>query len=76
MRYALIENEKVKNIIALHPKNEADFPSAVRLNDIHAAIGDDYIDGVFYRNGERILSESEKATDIENALAILLGGEG
>lgn len=60
MNYALIENNIVTNIIWLYPKNVSDFPNAVPMNDIPVAIGDEYIDGIFYRNGERILTEVEQ----------------
>ena len=60
MNYALIENNIITNIIWLHPGNVNDFPNAVSLNDVPASIGDTYIDGVFYRNGERILSMMEQ----------------
>ena len=60
MDYALIENGVVTNVIWLHPKNAVDFPSAVPMGDVPAAIGDTYEDGVFYRNGERVLTTSEQ----------------
>ncbi len=47
MNYALIENGIVTNLIWLHPGNAADFPGAVPLGDIPAAIGDTYVNGVF-----------------------------
>lgn len=59
MRYALIQNQAVINIIELNPKNEADFPNAARLIDVPAAIGDAFEDGTFYRNGERVLTNAE-----------------
>ena len=59
MNYALIDNGIVTNVIWLHPKNASEFLNAVPMNDILAIIGDEYIDGVFYRNGERVLTRSE-----------------
>lgn len=61
MNYALIQNGIVTNIIWLYPGNASDFPNAVPTNDIPVAIGDTYTDGVFYRNGERVLTELEQA---------------
>lgn len=61
MDYALIENDLVTNIIWLHEENAHEFPNAVKMNDISAQIGDSYIDGVFYRDGSRILSALEQA---------------
>ena len=72
MNYALIENNKVVNIIWLYEGNEKDFPNVVRLKDKPVVVGDNYIDGKFYRNDEEILSEKELAEQVIN---ILLGGE-
>ena len=59
MNYALIDNNIVSNIIYLYHNNANEFPNAVLINNISVNIGDEYIDGVFYRNGERILTRSE-----------------
>lgn len=75
MNYALIENGVVTNIIWLHPRNADDFPNAVPLHDIPAVAGDTYEDGVFYRNGEHVLTAAEIAQaekeDMQAALALL-----
>lgn len=75
MNYALIENGIVTNVIWLYPKNASDFPNAVPMNDIPAAIGDAYTDGVFYREGERVTTVQEQmqkeAADMQEALALL-----
>ena len=75
MNYAMIDNGVVTNVIWLHPKNAADFPNAVALNNIPATMGDTYEDGVFYRNGERVLTDAEIAqaemADMQAALALL-----
>ena len=75
MNYALIENGVVTNIIWLYPGNASDFPNAVPLGDVPAAIGDTYTDGVFYHNGERVLTITEymqkEAADMQEALALL-----
>ena len=59
MNYALIENNIITNIIWLYPDNASDFPNAVPLNDVSVGIGDMYIDGIFYRDEERVLTEVE-----------------
>ena len=78
MDYALIENGNVTNIIWLHPGNIDDFPNAVPMNDVPAAIGDSYADGGFYRNGERVLSAAEQMqaemAKQEAVLENLIGG--
>lgn len=79
MNYALIENGIVTNIIWLYPGNADEFPNAVPMNDVPAGIGDSYEDGVFYRDGERVLTEAEQAMaeaeaeneDMKAALALL-----
>ena len=73
MNYALIENGLVTNLIWLHPGNAEDFPSAVPLGDVPAAIGDAYTDGAFYRDGVKVLTAVEQAvadvlSEIERAL--------
>jgi len=75
MNYALIENGIVSNIIWLYPGNAADFPNAVPCGDYAVAIGDTYTEGVFYRDGERMLTPVEQAQaeqeDMQKALNIL-----
>lgn len=71
MNYAIVENGVVVNVICLHDKNLSDFPDAVALNDVPAGIGDAYIDGVFYRDGVAILSPTEEARQMREALALL-----
>ena len=81
MNYALIENGIVTNIIWLYPGNVSDFPNAVPLGEVPAGIGDTYADGVFYRDGEKVLSAVEQAqktiaeyetalSEIETALGV------
>lgn len=78
MNYALIEDGVVTNVIWLHPGNASDFPNAVALNDIPAEIGDSYVDGAFYRDGEKIVSAMEsarmEAREANEILDSLIGG--
>lgn len=60
MRYAIVENSIVTNIIWLHPANASNFPNAVPMNDYPAGIGDTYDGEYFYRDGERIHSLAEQ----------------
>lgn len=71
MDYALIENGVVTNLIWLHYSNAHEFPNAVPLAGVPAGIGDTFLDGVFYRDGERVLSRTEH---LENILDNLIGG--
>ena len=57
MEYALIKDEIVVNLIWLHPMNADDFPNAVPIEDLPVQIGDTYIDGIFYRDGEEVKNE-------------------
>lgn len=61
MRYALIDNGTVANIIALNDRNASDFPAAVKLGDRPVGIGDTYTDGKFYRDGVEVLTPMEQA---------------
>lgn len=75
MNYALIDNGVVANIICLHPMNAREFPEAVPFGDLPVQIGDTYVDGVFYHEGEKVLTayESQLAEmeDMKAALANL-----
>lgn len=72
MRYALISNGIVVNVIWLNDKNAGDFPSAVKLGDRPVTMGDTYADGKFYRDGEEVLTPLEAAqAEIEQYKAAL-----
>ena len=75
MRYAIITDGVVTNVIILYPGNAADFPTAVPCGDVPVAIGDTYDGEHFYRGGERVLTALEKAQkdaeDMQAALALL-----
>lgn len=75
MNYALVENGVVTNLIWLYPANAAEFPGAVPLGGVPAAIGDTWDGEHFYRNGERVLSPmeqaQEEARDMLAALSLL-----
>lgn len=76
--YALIENAKVTNIVSAD-KSGADSLIAAGLNlvqtDKPVAIGDDYTDGKFFRDGNEVLTPLEEAilvqADMQEALNIL-----
>lgn len=76
--YALVENAKVTNIVSAD-KRGADSLIAAGLNliqtDKPVAIGDDYTDGKFYRNGNEVRTQLEEAllvqADMQEALSIL-----
>lgn len=60
MRHALIEDEKVVNIIEIDPRNASDFKNAVTIpENIFAGIGDTYRDGRFYRENPETHEEEE-----------------
>ena len=61
MRYAIVDNGAVTNIIALNDRNARDFPTAVKLCDRPVGIGDTYTDGKFYRDGVEVLTPMEQA---------------
>lgn len=76
--YALVENAKVTNIVSAD-KRGADSLIAAGLNliqtDKPVAIGDDYTDGKFYRDGNEVLTPFEESllvqADMHEALSIL-----
>lgn len=71
MNYALVENGVVTNLIWLYPGNAGDFPTAVPMGDVPAAIGDSYTDGVFYRDGKPVETLAQQSQDMAEALALL-----
>ena len=75
MNYALVENGVVTNLIWLYPSNAADFPNAVPLGGVPAAIGDSWDGAQFLRDGQPVLTAAEQAAadaqDMRAALALL-----
>ena len=74
MTYSIVNNDVVENLIELSPQNAADFPNAVPVGDYPVAIGDSYIDGVFYRHGGPVLTAIEEI-ESENLLSIGIQSE-
>ena len=54
MRYAVITEGTVTNVITLWETNAGDFPGAVALHDRPVGIGDTYQDGKFYRGVQEV----------------------
>lgn len=69
MNYAVIEDGIVTNIIWLYPGNADEFPNAINISDRPVGIGDTYVDGKFYRDGQAVLTSAEHAAELEAALA-------
>ena len=61
MKYAYVENGVVTNLMWLYPHNESDFPTAVRTEGLPVQVGDTYENGAFYREGEKVVSDLERA---------------
>ena len=71
MRYAIIQDNIVTNIIALRDTNAKDFPGAVALYDRPVGIGDTYSDGKFWRDGKEVLTAQEEIEQYKAALQTL-----
>ena len=71
MRYAVITEGAVTNIIALRETNAGEFPDAVALHDRPVGIGDTYSEGKFYRDGEEVLTTQEEIEQYKAALQTL-----
>ncbi len=75
MNYAWIENGVVTNLIYLLPSNAAEFPGAVPLGGVPAAIGDTWDGAQFLRDGQPVLTASQQAAadaqDMRAALSLL-----
>lgn len=73
MRYALVDENIVINIIALNDRNSSDFPTAVKIADRPVAIGDAYTGGKFYHDGVEVLTPLEAAqAEIETYKSALM----
>ena len=71
MNYAVIENGIIVNFVYLSPSNAEEYDNCVNVNDYSVNFGDEYIDGVFYHNGERVLSNIEKLRQAQETIAEL-----
>lgn len=75
MRYAVIEDGVVVNVIILYPGGAKSFPDAVPCGDVPVAIDDTWDGEHFYRGGERVLTAIEQAQkdaeDMQAALELL-----
>lgn len=60
MNYALLKDNIVTNIILLDKNNAHDFPNAAPCYDKPVSVGDTYIDGEFYHDGEKVYSVFEE----------------
>lgn len=60
MKFAILEDEKITNIIELNQYAAYAFPNSVSVpENIFAGIGDSYRDGRFYRCNEETQQEEE-----------------
>lgn len=69
MNYAIVKEQRVTNIIV------GPLPTGVEgvpIDNLDVAIGDSYIDSVFYRESTEVLTDAERAAQAEAALAELL----
>lgn len=71
MRYAMVTDGVVTNVMELREKNAADFPGSVKLEDRPVGIGDTYADGKFYRDGAEVLTPAEEIEQYKAALQTL-----
>ena len=71
MRYAIIQDNIVTNIIALRDTNAKDFPGAVALHDRPVGIGDTYSEGKFWRDGAEVLTAQAEIEQYKAALQTL-----
>ena len=71
MRYAIVTDGIVTNVIALNDRNASDFPAAVKLGDRPVGIGDTYTGGKFYRDGKEVLTAQEEIEQYKTALQTL-----
>ena len=73
MRYAMVTEGKVTNIIEMDKRSKQYFHSAVYTGDRPVGIGDTYTDGKFYRDGKEVLTALEEANNEIDSLTQQLG---
>ena len=71
MRYAIVTDGTVTNVIVLRETNAGDFPGAVALHDRPVRIGDTYSEGKFWRDGVEVLTAQEEIEQYKAALQTL-----
>ena len=71
MRYAVIMEGTVTNVIVLREINAGDFPGAVALHDRPVGIGDTYSESKFWRDGKEVLTAQEEIEQYKAALQTL-----
>jgi len=71
MNFAIVENGVVTNVIWLSASNRGDFPNSVCIANRAVAIGDQYIDGVFLRDGVPVPAYIEQITALSNQIGEL-----
>lgn len=69
MRYAIVTDGTVTNVIELRPS--VTWPGAVALGDRPVGIGDTYSEGKFYRDGAEVLTAQEEIEQYKAALNTL-----
>lgn len=69
MRYAIVTDGTVVNVIELRPS--VTWPGAVALGDRPVGIGDTYSEGKFYRDGAEVLTAQEEIEQYKAALNTL-----
>ena len=71
MNFAIVEDGVVTNVIWLSASNRSDFPNSVCVANRAVAIGDQYIDGTFLRDGMPVLAYTEQITALSNQVVEL-----
>ena len=71
MNFAIVDDGVVTNIIWLSASNRGDFPNSVCVANRAVAIGDQYIDGVFLRDGKPVPAYTEQIEALSNQIGEL-----
>lgn len=71
MVFAIVEDGIVTNVIWLCASNRLDFPHSVCIANRAVAIGDQYTDGTFFRDGMPVLAYTEQITALINQVSEL-----
>ena len=71
MNFAIVEDGVVTNVIWLSASNRGDFLNSVCVANRAVAIGDQYIDGVFLRDGTPVPAYTEQIEAMSNQIGEL-----
>lgn len=69
--FAIVENGVVVKRLWGYVSNMDKYPNTVQIDDRAVQVGDTYVDGIFYHEGEEVKTMAEIMADMQAALELL-----